>query len=74
MLANDWLTQLDRLLDEQIAAATTLLDTLDEEKLALTGSSVETLNESSASFGQPTQSLNAAFQPRMLQLGFRIAF
>jgi hypothetical protein len=33
-----------------------------------------TTNESSASFGQPTQSLNAAFQPRMLQLGFRIAF
>jgi len=33
-----------------------------------------TTNESSASFGRPTQSLNSAFQPRMLQLGFRIAF
>jgi hypothetical protein len=33
-----------------------------------------TLNESSGSFGQPTQNLNVAYQPRMLQLGFRVAF
>ncbi len=33
-----------------------------------------TTNENSASFGQPTQNLNVAYQPRMLQLGFRLAF
>lgn len=33
-----------------------------------------TLNESNASFGRPTQNLNVAYQPRMLQLGFRLAF
>ncbi|MQA28448.1 MAG: hypothetical protein GEU82_01220 [Luteitalea sp.] len=32
------------------------------------------LNESNASFGQPTQNLNVAYQPRSLQLGFRAAF
>jgi hypothetical protein len=32
------------------------------------------LNESSGSFGRPTQNLNAAYQPRMLQLGFRLTF
>ena len=32
------------------------------------------LNESNASFGQPTQNLNVAYQPRSLQLGFRTAF
>jgi hypothetical protein len=33
-----------------------------------------TLNESNASFGRPTQNLNVAYQPRTLQLGFRVAF
>jgi hypothetical protein len=33
-----------------------------------------TTNENSASYGQPTQNLNVAYQPRMLQLGFRYAF
>jgi hypothetical protein len=32
------------------------------------------VNESSASYGQPEQSDGAAFQPRILQLGFRLAF
>jgi hypothetical protein len=33
-----------------------------------------TTQESSASYGQPSQNLNVAYQPRMLQLGFRVAF
>jgi hypothetical protein len=33
-----------------------------------------TNNESSPSNGQPAQNLNVAYQPRMLQLGFRLAF
>lgn len=33
-----------------------------------------TLNETSASYGRPTENLNAAYQPRMVQLGFRFAF
>lgn len=33
-----------------------------------------TLNEASSAFGQPTQNLNVAYQPRMLQLGFRLAY
>jgi hypothetical protein len=31
-------------------------------------------NEASASFGQPQQNPNVSYQPRMLQLGFRLAF
>jgi hypothetical protein len=31
-------------------------------------------NEASASYGQPLQNINTAFQPRTLQLGFRVAF
>ena len=30
--------------------------------------------ESNALFGRPQQNANVAYQPRMLQLGFRIAF
>ena len=33
-----------------------------------------TTQESSASYGRPSQNLNVAYQPRMLQLGFRVAF
>jgi hypothetical protein len=33
-----------------------------------------TTQESSASYGRPSQNLNVAYQPRMLQLGFRLAF
>ena len=33
-----------------------------------------TTQESSASYGRPSQSLNVAYQPRMLQLGFRLTF
>jgi hypothetical protein len=33
-----------------------------------------TTNESSARYGQPTESVNASYQPRMLQLGFRASF
>lgn len=33
-----------------------------------------TTQESSASYGRPSQSLGVAYQPRMLQLGFRLAF
>ena len=32
------------------------------------------LNESSSRYGQPTENLNVAYQPRMLQLGFRATF
>jgi hypothetical protein len=32
------------------------------------------LNESNSRFGLPTENLNAAFQPRLLQLGFRATF
>jgi hypothetical protein len=32
------------------------------------------LNETNASFGQPSQNLNVAYQPRLLQLGFRTSF
>lgn len=32
------------------------------------------LNERNARFGQPEQDTNQAYAPRMLQLGFRIAF
>jgi hypothetical protein len=32
------------------------------------------LNESNSRYGQPTESLNVAYQPRMLQLGFRATF
>jgi hypothetical protein len=32
------------------------------------------LNESNSRFGQPTESLNSAYQPRLLQLGFRATF
>jgi len=31
-------------------------------------------NEASAAYGQPAQSLNVAYLPRMLQLGFRVTF
>jgi hypothetical protein len=30
--------------------------------------------ESSPQYGQPSQNINVAYQPRMLQLGFRVAF
>jgi len=33
-----------------------------------------TTQQSSAKYGQPSQNLNMAYQPRMLQLGFRAAF
>jgi hypothetical protein len=33
-----------------------------------------TTQESSASYAKPSQNLNVAYQPRMLQLGFRVAF
>jgi hypothetical protein len=33
-----------------------------------------TLNERNPSFGRPTQNTAAAFQPRIVQLGFRVAF
>jgi len=33
-----------------------------------------TLNESSSRYGQPTESLNISYQPRMLQFGFRTTF
>ena len=32
------------------------------------------LNESNARYGQPEPSVNLAFQPRMVQLGFRATF
>jgi hypothetical protein len=32
------------------------------------------LNESNSRYGQPTESTNVAYQPRMLQLGFRLTF
>jgi hypothetical protein len=31
-------------------------------------------NQSNAKYGQPTESVNVAYQPRMLQLGFRASF
>ena len=33
-----------------------------------------TTNETSARYGQPTESLNISYQPRMLQFGFRASF
>jgi hypothetical protein len=33
-----------------------------------------TLNESSGTYGRPNQNLNVAYQPRMLQVGFRFGF
>ena len=33
-----------------------------------------TTNEASARYGQPTESLNVSYQPRMLQFGFRASF
>jgi hypothetical protein len=33
-----------------------------------------TLTETNANFGKPTQNSNLAYQPRMLQLGFRVSF
>jgi hypothetical protein len=33
-----------------------------------------TLAESNASYGKPIQNIGLAYQPRMVQLGFRIAF
>jgi hypothetical protein len=33
-----------------------------------------TINESNANYGQPSANTNLAYQPRMLQLGFRLAF
>ncbi len=30
--------------------------------------------ESSAAYGKPSQNSNVAYQPRMLQVGFRVAF
>jgi hypothetical protein len=33
-----------------------------------------TVNESSAAYGRPSFNANVAYQPRMLQLGFRVAF
>jgi len=33
-----------------------------------------TTNESSANYGKPTESLNASYQPRMAQFGFRTTF
>jgi len=32
------------------------------------------LNESNSRYGQPTENLNGAYQPRLLQLGFRATF
>jgi Carboxypeptidase regulatory-like domain/TonB dependent receptor len=32
------------------------------------------LNESNARYGQPDSNLNSAYQPRLMQLGFRVAF
>ena len=33
-----------------------------------------TTNESNANYGQPSFNGNVAYQPRMMQLGFRVAF
>jgi hypothetical protein len=33
-----------------------------------------TTNESSSKYGQPTDTVNISYQPRMLQLGFRALF
>jgi hypothetical protein len=33
-----------------------------------------TLAESNASYGQPIQNIGLTYQPRMVQLGFRVVF
>jgi hypothetical protein len=33
-----------------------------------------TINESNANYGQPAANTNLAYQPRMVQLGFRTTF
>ena len=33
-----------------------------------------TTSESNAQYGKPAANLNIAYQPRMMQLGFRVAF
>jgi hypothetical protein len=33
-----------------------------------------TTQETNRNYGRPTQNTNVAYQPRMLQLGFRVAF